>query len=289
MMLDKISYESTAKTLNNATFINYYKKLCLLVLSLFEYENLPNNIKGYYIEEQLFFKGECMFFEDDNLGLMIAGLTNTGISEYDEPIFLNPVATNYKATKEYVNHKNAVLIRNNLMSLPSNDEVLLKAWRITNIKRSQDVNINAMKTPVIIKCSNKQLLTLKNVYKQYDGNEPVIFGDKDADMDNFKVFKTDAPIVFDKLQLQLHQELNEFLTFYGINNANQDKKERLVADEVTANNESVICFFNTMLEAREEAVKEINKLFSLDIKVKKRADIAEYAKSLFNEDMKEVS
>ena len=110
------------------------------------------------------------------------------------------------------------------------------------------------------------------MYNQYEGNEPAIFGDKEADLDGFTAIKTDAPVVFDKLQTQKHQVMNEFLTFIGVNNANMDKKERLVANEVESNNESVVCFGNTLLEAREEAIKEINKIFGLNIKVERRSN-----------------
>ena len=67
---------------------------------------------------------------------------------------------------------------------------------------------------------------------QYDGNEPFIFGDKDMEFDGIKCLKTDAPYVADNLQVLKHQIWNEALTFCGIENSNQDKKERLVADEV---------------------------------------------------------
>lgn len=272
MNLMQVDYKSTAKNLNQVTFLMYYEQLTLIVLSLFKYTNLPNSIKGEWIEKYLFKFGECMFFEDDTLGLMVSKCAEEEINHYEEPVNLNPVATNYSNSKSYKNGKEAVLIKNNLLSTPTEKLVRLFAYRLTNITRSQDININAQKTPVLIKCRNNQRLTLKNMYSQYEGNEPAIFGDKEADLDGFGAIKTDAPVVFDKLQTQKHQVMNEFLTFIGVNNANMDKKERLVANEVESNNESVVCFGNTLLEAREEAIKEINKIFGLNIKVERRSN-----------------
>ena len=146
----------------------------------------------------------------------------------------------------------------------------LYAIRLTEISRTIDVNINAQKTPVLIKCSDKQKLVLKNAYKQWDGNSPVIFADKSLDMATFNVLKTDAPIVFDKLQIQKNMLWNEIMTVLGINNANMDKKERLVDDEVRANNEQVEICADVMLKSRELAVEQINNLFGLNIKVTKR-------------------
>lgn len=269
-MYDILNFKNFAKTLNNTTFTQYYYDLKLLALSLFKWENLPNNINEKWIEKYLFERGECMFFYDETLGYMITKCTRNGINPYGEPIDLYPKATNYSNPKSYEVGKECVLIRNNDLSMETELKVRLFAYRLAEITRTQDVNINAQRTPVLVVCSDKQRLTLKNVYSQYEGNEPVIYGDKSVDFNEINVLKTDAPIVFDKLQLQKHQVMNEFLTFIGINNANQDKKERLVDDEVQANNESVECFFNTMLKAREQAVKEINHIFGLNIKVSKR-------------------
>ena len=89
-------------------------------------------------------------------------------------------------------------------------------------------------------------------------------------MATFNVLKTDAPIVFDKLQIQKNMLWNEVMTVLGINNANMDKKERLVDDEVRANNEQVEICADVMLKSRELAVEQINNLFGLNIKVTKR-------------------
>lgn len=265
-----ISMKSYAKNLNDHTFTHYYYKLSILAMSLFKWNNLPNGINEKWIERYLFTRGECMFFKDPTLGFMVAKTTREGLNYYDEPTDLRPVATNYTNTRSYKNGVECVLIRNNDISLPTDHEVMLTAYRLAEITRTQDININAQKTPILIKCTDKQKLTLRNVYAQWQGNEPVIFGDKNYGEFSMEVLKTDSPIVFDKLQVQKHQVMNEFLTYLGINNANMDKKERLVDDEVQANNEEVESFFNSMLKAREQACKEINELFGLNISVEKR-------------------
>jgi hypothetical protein len=53
----------------------------------------------------------------------------------------------------------------------------------------------------------------------------------------------------------------------GINNANQDKKERLVAAEVGANDEQVQATRNIALNARQQAAERINKLYGLSVEV----------------------
>ena len=212
-----------------------------------------------------------MFFKDETLGFMVTKCATNGIlNAYDEPTRLTSIATNHiPVTLE--NNKECVLIRNNDAMIPTSPTIQLYALRLAEISRTIDINVRAQKTPTLIKCTDKQRMTLKLVFKQWDEFEPVIYGDKDLNADEMKVLKIDAPIVFDKLQIQKHAIWNEAMTFLGINNANQDKRERLVVDEVSANNEQIEQSVQVMLKAREQACKQINKLFGTKISVKLRS------------------
>ena len=141
---------------------------------------------------------------------------------------------------------------------------------ICRLTRTADININAQKTPVTIVTSDKQRASMQQIYKKWSGLEPFILIDKTLDPDLLRVLKTDAPIVFDKLQIQKHEIWNECMTFLGVNNANMNKRERLVADEVSANNEQIAISAAVQLKAREQAAKEINRIFGTDIKVSLR-------------------
>lgn len=268
-MLDFKKYE---KQLNNRTFTEYYKKLKLVAKSIFKWNNLPNGINEKWIEEYLFHEGRCVFLKHDDLGYMVARCAEAGtLNEYDEPTIVRPVINNYiGVNRDYENHSECVVIRNNDDSFPTSESIKLFAYRLTDITRTIDINISAQKTPVLIVTDNKQKQTLLNVYKQWNGFEPVIFADKSLNIDGVKVLKTDSPIVFPDLQIQKNHIWNECMTFLGINNANMDKRERLVDDEVQANNEQVELFAMMMFKAREEACKEINKLFGLNISVEFR-------------------
>ena len=64
--------------------------------------------------------------------------------------------------------------------------------------------------------------------------------------------------------------MNELLTFLGINNNNTDKKERLLVDEVNANNEFILVNIEHMYEERKLACELINEKFGLNITVERR-------------------
>ena len=111
---------------------------------------------------------------------------------------------------------------------------------------------------------------------QYSGNTPFIFGSKQFDLNNrLSVLKTDAPFLLDKLQLYKHDVWCEALTFLGINNANTDKKERLITDEVNSNNELINYYLNCFYKTRKDACDRINKKYGLNISIKLNKDIEE--------------
>ena len=261
-----------AQNLNNMVYTDYYYRLSLLARSVFKWEGLPPHIKERWIERNLFYYGQCMFFEDPKIGLTIAQCADHGvINEQEEPTELTPVSLNgIIKVQPYENGINAVLMRNNDDRLPTQPTIILYAQRLTNIQRTIDVNINAQKTPVTVATTEKQQNTVKQIFKQVDYNSVVVYPDKEIDLSTFKVFKTDAPIVFPQLQVQKHEVWNEAMTFLGVNNANMDKRERLVTNEVEANNEQIELSAETMLKARQEAADEINRIFNTNISVKMR-------------------
>ena len=274
-----LSYQSVAKQLNNITYTNYYYRLMLIAKKLFKWNNLPNGINEKWIERYLYSEGACVFYKDPIIGYMVAKIGNTGaLNYYDEPTTIRPYATNYlyedsKNDNQLMNGENCVIIRNNDDCIPTYPMIQLYSADLTNIKRTIDTNIEAQKMPVIVKCSDKQKLSLKQAIKQKQDNEPVIYADKGMETNEMSTLKTDAPIVFDKLQIQKTNVMNECLTFLGINNANTDKRERLVTNEVEANNEMIQINADVMLEVRKHACEEINKMFGLNISVEKRTDL----------------
>lgn len=273
-----LDFKTLANEITNRKFTDFYYRLMLLALVRFKWTNLPNGISEKWIEKYLYHNGSCMFYMDDNLGFTVAECTEEGVNNYDEPVTLRPVANGILDVRPYKNGEEAILICNNDLKIPTRPTIELFAYDLANISRTIDINVNAQKYPVFVACSDKQRLTLKNVFKQWDGFEPVIFGDKSLDIDSMKAINVQAPIVFDKLQIQKHAVWNECMTFLGIQNANQDKKERVVDDEVRANDEQIEMGFHTMFRARKEACKLINELFDTNIDVEPRIDLEAFLK-----------
>ena len=126
---------------------------------------------------------------------------------------------------------------------------------------------------VIPQATEKQRLTMLNLYQKYEGNEPFIFGDVNLDLNNLKVLKTDAPYIADKIYTLKTEIWNEALTHLGISNVNIQKKERLVRDEVQRNQGGTIASRFSRLSCRQAAADQINKMFGTNIEVDIREDV----------------
>ena len=272
--------------MNNATYIQYYNRLIELSIAMFDWTGLPGTIDPRFLELTLFKYGQAVFFEDEVMGYLT--LTNAVQGGFD--VYGYPVAS--RAYSPYNNYQknltldDSVIIYNNYLRTPSSLDVEVFAKRLYNLDRVIDVNANAQKTPVLIKCAETQRLTMKNLYKEFDGNSPVIFGDNGLNDANFTVLSTEAPYVADRIYQLKTQIWNEALTYLGISNINVQKKERLITDEVSRNMGGVIASRYSRLNARQNACEKINNMFGLNVWCEYRDDYRELDEELedVNED-----
>lgn len=258
--------------MNNATYIQYFNRLVELSVSVFEWQGLPETVDPRYLELHLFQNGSVVYFRDEVMGdLCLDCIANGQFDVYGNPISRRAYSS-YNQYQKTLNESDSVIIWNNYLRQPSVLDVKMFAKRLYNLDRIIDVNANAQKTPVLVQGTEKQRLTLVNLYKEFDGNAPFIFGDKNLDLNSLRAISTNAPYVADKLYQLKTQIWNEALTYLGISNLNIQKKERMITDEVQRNQGGTIASRYSRLEARREAVDKINRMFGTDISVDYRED-----------------
>ena len=260
--------------LNNASYIQYYDRLTELSISMFEWRNLPDTVDPRFLELTLFANGMAVFFKDeveDYLALQCA--ISGPLNVYRIPIRRRAYAVN--GYNRELDDTNSIIIYNNMLHKNSMLDVRMFARELYNLDRAISVNANAQKTPILIRCDENQRLTLENLYMDYDGNKPVIYGDKGLNPNALSVLKTDAPYVADKLYTLKTQKWNEALTYLGISNVNITKRERLITDEVTRNQGGTIASRYSRLQSRRMACEQINKMFGLNVQCDYREDFQE--------------
>lgn len=281
--------------LNEATYFDYLNRFRRIALSMFEWVNLPKTMNARYLEQCLFFFGQAALIKDEKYGFINTKCAGSGyVNIYGLPSKFNCFSYDYKTMrnlyiglnpadtdteKEERQNNECILVMNNWDRVPTAGSMELFAWRLYLAQRSCDVNISAQRFPVMVVGDEKQRLMLENLYNQYNGNQPFIFGNKNQlNSDMLKVMNTEAPYVVDKITEYKKEIFNEALTFLGINNVSVKKKERLTENESSENNELVNLNLQAMLAPRLEACRQFNELFGLtgtdkEISVRVRSDL----------------
>lgn len=271
---------------NNFTFIHYHDILRSLAINRFKWENLPDTCDYRFLELNLYNKGQCLFFYDEILDIYITlpAMISGKWDIYNIPIERTAYATNnyrYKA-----NNQNSVLIWNDYMHKPLVSTVQYYAYKLYEIERAIDTNIKLQKYPGIIKTSESQRLVMANLMEQYEGNEPFIYGDQALDLTGIDVLNFNAPYVADKLNQLKVKYFNEFLTFIGVENNNNEKKERLISDEISSNYGSIEAFRNIGLNSRTQACEQINRMYGLNVEVYYNSDLPTMVNAAMNDNLK---
>ncbi len=281
--------------LNDATFLDYLNRFRRIALSMFEWVNLPKSMNSRYLELSLYYNGKAALLKTKKYGFINTKCAGTGyVNIYGLPTKLNCYSYNFneqrelyiglnpldsEEDKENKEYKECILVQNNWEALPTVSSMELFAWRLYQASRVCDVNIEAQKTPVLLVADETQRLFLENLYQQYNGNQPFIFGDKDQlGEKTIRSINTQAPYVADKITEYKKEIWNEALTFLGVNNIMLEKKERLVTDEANSNNELINLNLESFLAPRLEACKKFNEKFGLtgtdkEISVRVRSDL----------------
>ena len=271
--------------MNSQTYYDYLERFKKICLSMFEWTNLPESMSARYLEECLYYKGQAALLKDELYGFINTQCASNGyLNIYGLPTSLNCYSYQYNSIRnlytglEGVEDKDCILVMNNWERVPTALTIELFCQRLAEAEMVAMTNIKAQKTPVLIVVDENQRLMMENLYSQYDGNRPFIFGDKNQVGDGVvKSISTGADFIADKIMDYKKQIWNEALTFLGINTLQTEKKERLITDEAASNNELINLNLQSMLIPRQEAAKQFNKLFGLEgdkaIGVRLRSDL----------------
>lgn len=280
----------TTTDLDNAITESFlFKRFELLALNTFKWNGLPDTIEERHIERVLFNEGKAFFFRDKEYGLLCLPCgEGLGVNVYGDPTKYHVTGFGYNKS---IAASQGVLIENNKLRMPTRSAIAYFVNQLYEIIRTRDVNIKTLKAPFIVTCDDKSVLTLKKAFQDIEDNNYVIFGDKSYNIaDAINVMQTGVKCLTGELTDVYHDIMNEALTYLGINNANTDKRERLITDEATANNQFIDSCAEMFLEARKRAAEKINALFpELNVSVELRTQRDEGQPERMEEDAQKMA
>lgn len=258
--------------LYNRWYSHYFDYLYGLTISSIIWEGLPTTVLPSLWEQCICDKGYALFFEDEILGFL--GLPCTIGGELDVnriPIFRQAYSPN--GYHKDCTSADSVIVFNNPQHTPDLLTIELYASLLAQNRLSTWANLSNQKFPLLILTNQQERLSMENFYMEYSGAVPAIFGTKNFDLEAIKVIPTQVPFVADKLEDAEHRLFNDFLTWLGVENSNQDKKERMVADEVGSNYGNVELSRNVRLNERRNGATLINDMFGLELKPRFNSDL----------------
>lgn len=242
-----------------------------LAINRFSWDGLPLGLTSERLEEMLISYGTLGAFQNDNMVLILPLHGTNKINIYNEHTDFRLVGFN---GLEYVKTIDEIVkLKNNHLGTEDLSTLQLYAKKIDDIEQTQDVNLFQQCIPKLIGTSKDGILTAKNIINQIKQYKFVIFTKAKGIEQQIKkedILDNTAPFLLDKLGDYENFYRNKVLTFLGINNANTDKRERLVTNEVDANNEYIRINIDLMYDMRKRFCDEVNSKFGTNIKVEKR-------------------
>lgn len=262
---------------NNALTESFlYQRFRLLMINQFKWSGLEDlNIEERHIENYLFDNGSCLFFEDPTDGLLCLPAFGDGQNVYGDPLRYKATGFNYERT---VDADKAVLIENNKLRMATDLAVLYFTGQLYDLKRTMDMNVKQLRLQTLFTSTDKNLLTVKKIVEELEKFNWAIITDSTMQLEDIvKAIPTGVKCLTPELTDRYNAVMNEALTYFGINNSNTDKRERLITDEANANNQFIDSCANMFLESRQRACEKINAMFGLQLRVElrnKREEVA---------------
>lgn len=262
--LDSV-YKTEAQRENAVLLCEMFSRYSNIAVSRLKWSGLPKTVSERFLAQTLYLFGNAVFFQDPNLGYLAMPCTMAGgFNMYYDPVSVNAYSFNYS---RYLEPGEFVYMRADPSGTPMAFTVFTWCKRMADIIRTIDVRAEKMKHPFFLRCSEKQRQTYLNLVKKIKDNELLILSSKDFEMGRDEVsllltnVDTDLSPLWDTY-LQYEQTL---YTAMGIENIGERKRERMLVDEVNANNMLTDMSIEVQLKELQHACEQINERYGLDV------------------------
>lgn len=276
---------------NQVEFMNALNRLVEKALSRYDFEGLPDTVNDRVLKMSLLFHASVCFFEKDGGILALPAAPNSNLNLYGDykscfvygrngfndtiPLFI-PGTDEAKIldkgfyTLNQDKKPRGVYVRENKMTYPFINYCINYAEKISDTMRTIDVVRKNVKRPFVITAEEQLVPTVKKFFEERDDNLEYIISSGIFPADKVAILPIETNVDSMKVATDLIEwYYNDFDNLCKKNsNANPDKKERLLVDEVNANNESTEEDEDSFRDYLSEQLDYVNQCLGTNIKLK---------------------
>lgn len=245
----------------------YERQLLTIVKGLFDVE-CPVTWDIDYLLETLILEGKfCV--TDTTMGVVPLRCAPYGHNVFDRPVevnIANPVLGSM--TRKIDVNCTMFYLYDNKHYKSMTELINIYATKLALCDSSIDVNLMNTKVAYVFDCADKkQADEAKLIYDKISSGEPAVFyrsaSPVEGNANRMQFFTTHVKeqYIVDKLQDEKRTIMNEFLTAIGVNNVATEKKERLITDEVNANNEELDYSIKYVRDNIKKCLKKCKEMF----------------------------
>lgn len=264
----------------NTALVRYYAKYLLeKVISVFEFSGIPETWPLNYFQYTLFGYGHIAILDNEKYGLICQDCHPYGFDLYYQP--------------SHVTIANPLIVDKNIYKIGEECELIKLQPNYTGVMdivttyadlmalclETAGINLLNSKLSFVFFAENRTMAEgFKKTYDKYASGEPMMVIDKNmraADgsptWESFTQNVGQNYIVGNILD-DMKKIVDQFNTDIGIPNANTYKRERMITDEVNANNIDTQSKIALWLETMRRDIAKVNSRYGLNIAVRYRFD-----------------
>ena len=268
------SFSPSTVHVKNTGLQRYFRKYLLQkAISVFKWE-LPEEWDEDYFKFVLYGLGYIAVLNTQSFGVICQGGALGGYNLYYRPAYIMITNPLLKQTITADINKDCAVIKLQPDYSSIMDIVGYYADQMALASEALGMNLVNVKTATVFGAENKaQAEAYKKMFDNVANGDPAIVIDKkllsDTGEPNWYPFVQNMTqqYISDKILSDMRKIEAMFDTEIGIPNANTDKAERLITDEVNANNVETATRCELWLESIRKGVDTANKMFNLDISV----------------------
>ena len=270
---------STVHCRNTALVEFYTRYLLQKVISVFEFTGLPETWADNYFKYVLFGEGVIAVINTDRYGVICQNCGLSGYNVFYQPTTVTIANPHLPDFKQLTIGENCEIIKLQPNYSGVMDLVTTYADLMALALETTGANLLNSKLSYVFFADNKTAAeSFKKLYDKLASGEPMAVIDKNLLKEDGSVAwqmftqNVGANYVTGELLNDMKTIEDQFNTIVGIPNANTQKRERMITDEVNRNNVDTQSRVNLWLETMKRDIDKVNAMFGLNLDVRYRFD-----------------